>query len=194
MQLLTTTMVGSAFYPKLNAGTSYLFDDDKQGKPKPVFIAPGAGDKGRFGGANITFKLDKSQTSGNLGSSEIILQAGHLGAPPHHHKGFDEICIVQEGVLNILVGEEVFEVKAGGWHLRPRGITHTFWNSGTTPAKFIELYSPAGHEAYMKALAKLFEDGKKPQPDDLAKLADKYDIVFEFEKLKGIMDKYKVHL
>lgn len=123
MQLLTTTMVGSAFYSKLNAGTSsYLFDDDKQDKPKPVFIAPGAGDKGRFGGADITFKLDKSQTSGNLGSSEIILQAGHLGAPPHHHKGFDEICIVQEGVVNILVGDEVFHLygktclQQAGWH------------------------------------------------------------------------------
>jgi len=196
MQLLSATMVGSLFSSKLKAGTSFThsFNLDNSDNPKPVFIPPGGGEKGKFGDNDLTFKLDKSQTSGNLGSSEIILYPGYLGAPPHHHKNFDEICIVQEGTVHILVGEEVFEVPAGGWHLRPRGIMHTFWNRGTTPAKFIELYSPGGHEAYMKDLAKLFEDGKRPKPGELAKLADIHDIVFEFDKLQWIMDKYKVHL
>ena len=192
MQLLTTTMVGTAFSSNLNAGT-YLFDE-KSADPKAVFIPPGGGEKGKIGDGDITFKLDKAQTSGNLGSSESILNPGILGAPPHYHKNFDEICIVLEGTVSILVGEEVFEVPAGGWHLRPRGIMHTFWNSGTIPAKFIDLYSPGGHEAYMKDLAKLFADSNRPKPGDLVKLANQHDITFMFDKLQGVMEKYKVHL
>lgn len=99
----------------------------------------------------------------------MTLQPGYLGAPPHLHKGFDEICIVMQGELHIMVGEDVYQVPAGGWHLRPRGIVHTFWNSGKEPVKFIEIYSPAGHEAYMKDLAKLFENNQRPQPSDLQK-------------------------
>ncbi|MEO5943841.1 MAG: cupin domain-containing protein [Ferruginibacter sp.] len=195
MQLLTLTMMGTAF-SKLKAGTTSnsIFLPHKADGPKPIFIPPGAGEKGKIGDNDITFKLDKSQTSGNLGSAETILLPGNLGAPPHHHKTFDEICIVQEGTLHIMVGEEVFEVKAGGWHLRPRGIVHTFWNTGDIPAKFIELYAPGGHEAYMKGLTKLFEGNKRPTAADLKKLGDQYDITFEFDKLEGVIKKYNVHL
>jgi len=195
MQLLTLTMAGSAF-PGFTAGAQSIATVTMEGLdgPRPLFIPPGGGQKGKIGEGDITFKLDKSQTAGNLGSAEEILLPGHLGAPPHYHKSFDETCIVLEGTVHIMVGEEVFVVPAGGWHLRPRGIVHTFWNSGTTPARFIDLYTPGGHEAYMKDLAKLFEGGKRPKPGELAKLAEVHDIVFAFDKLQGIMDKYKVLL
>lgn len=190
MQLLGTTMVGGMIARDSFASDGYATPQ----QPQPVFIPAGSGKKGKIGEGEIVFKLDKSHTSGNIGSSEFTLPPGYLGAPPHHHKAFDEICIVQEGTLHIMVGDEVFEVKAGGWHLRPRGITHTFWNSGTVPAKFIEIYSPAGHEDYMLELAQMFEDGNRPKPDDLNKLAAKHDIFFEFGKLRAIMEKYKVRL
>jgi mannose-6-phosphate isomerase-like protein (cupin superfamily) len=162
--------------------------------PKPLYIAPNSGEKGKIGVTDITFKLGKEQTMGNLGSAEMILQPGYLGAPPHLHKGFDEICIVLQGTLHIMVGEEVFEVPAGGWHLRPRGLVHTFWNLGKEPAKFIELYTPAGHEMYMKDLAKLFANNQRPIPGDLQKLAKEHDIEFRFDRLPAILQKYKVQL
>jgi hypothetical protein len=93
-----------------------------------------------------------------------------------------------------MVEEEVFKVTAGGWHLRPRGKMHTFWNSGKVKAKVIELYAPAGHEAYIKDLSKLFKNGARPAPVDLNKLAGKYDIVFRMDKLDEIIKKYGVHL
>lgn len=191
MQLLTTTMIGAAYTAAPRAVT---FLNEKSEGPKPVFIPPGAGEKGKIAESDIVFKLNSSQTGGSLGSAESILYPGQLGAPPHHYKNFDEICIVQEGTIHIMVGEDVQEVPAGGWHLRPRGIIHTFWNSGTVPAKFIDLYTPGGHESYMKELAKMFENNKRPAPGDLAGLAEKHDIVFAFNKLQGIIDKYKVHL
>ena len=122
------------------------------------------------------------------------MPVGILGAPPHFHKGFDEICRVTQGTLTILVGEKIFEVNEGDWHLRPRGIVHSFWNTGTKPAKFIEIYSPGGHEAYMNELSDLFIQNQGPKPGALDLLAKKYDITFDWPKLKVIMDTYKVHL
>lgn len=165
-----------------------------QNEVKTVFIPPGGGPKGKIARSDITFKLDKTQTSGHFGSSEMTIPPGQLGAPPHYHKNFDEICIVLEGAVHIMVEDEVIEVKKGGWHLRPRGKVHTFWNSGEKPATVIELCSPGGHESYMKELAKLFQNGANPKEHELQQLADRYDIVFRFDKLEAITRKYGVTL
>lgn len=181
--------VGTAIYPTAWVQNSSFLED-----PKTVFIPPGGGIKGKISRTDITFKLDKIQTSGHLGSSELVIPPGQLGAPPHLHKTFDEICIVLEGAVHIMVEDEVIEVKKGGWHLRPRNKVHTFWNSGIEDAKVIELCTPGGHEVYMMELANLFNNGAKPDPNDLGKLAQKHDIVFRFDKLEEIMKRYNVSL
>lgn len=160
----------------------------------PIYIPPGEGNKARIGEMEVVFKFDKSQTSGHLGASETIIQPGELGAPPHLHKNIDEICRVLEGSVFIMTGDTVTEVKAGGWHLRPKGLVHTFWNSGSVPAKTIDIYVPGGHEDYLKDLASLFENGNRPKPDDFKRLEKQHDIKYRFDLLPGIMEKYKVHL
>lgn len=162
--------------------------------PETIFIPPGGGKKGRIGRSDVSFKLNAAHTSGQFGSVELSIPPGQLGAPPHLHKNFDEICIVLEGAVHIMVEDEVTEVKKGGWHLRPRGKVHTFWNSGKKKAKVIELCSPGGHEAYMMELAALFENNGRPAPGALNKLAEKHDIVFRFDLLEGILKKYRVAL
>ncbi|GAB3933980.1 cupin domain-containing protein [Mucilaginibacter myungsuensis] len=185
LQLLATTMAG----PAILANTAFAAAD-----PRPVHIPAAAGKKGKIGEGDIHFKLNSQQTSGLMGTTESVLPPGLLGAPPHSHKGFDEICRVLEGTLTIMVGDEVFKVNAGDWHLRPRGIVHTFWNDGKVPAKFIEICAPGGHEAYMSELSELFVNNARPKPGDLDKLATKYDIAFDWPKLPVVMQKYGVHL
>ncbi|RZL10180.1 MAG: cupin domain-containing protein, partial [Pedobacter sp.] len=144
--------------------------------------------------SDITFKFSKDQTGGNFGALEMTIPPGILGAPPHLHKGLDEVCRVLEGTIHIMVGEDVVAVEAGGWHLRPKGVVHTFWNSGSTPAKIIELCLPGGHEAYMNELSDLFINNARPQPGALNELAKKYDINFDWAKLPVVMETYKVRL
>jgi hypothetical protein len=62
----------------------------------------------------------------------------------------------------VLVGKHVIDVPAGGWHLRPKGVVHAYWNSGTATSRAIELYVPGGYEAFMKALVKLFAKSATP--------------------------------
>ncbi|MBO9660584.1 MAG: cupin domain-containing protein [Chitinophagaceae bacterium] len=190
-RLASALLAGTAIS---KTGFSRIDTNNRSIDPETVFIPAGAGKKGKIGDSIITFKLDKEQTSGSLGSSESIIPPGKLGAPPHYHKTFDEICIVLEGTLHIMVENAVYEATAGAWHLRPRNKVHTFWNSGKVPAKVIEIYSPAGHEDYMKELASLFENGQRPAPDKLQQLTSKHDIIFQFEKLQEIKTKYGVDL
>ena len=109
MQLLAATMVGSAINPfnTLSQSNKHKWQNDVG--PKPVYIPPGKGKKGKIAVNEIIFKLDKEQTSGNLGAAETTLFPGYMGAVPHRHQGFDEVCRVLQGTLTILVGEEVLK-------------------------------------------------------------------------------------
>src|ERR1700674_4291914 len=118
MQMLATTVIGSAVIA-LPAWANPLPGEAGGESPDPspdgsgaLFIPAGSGKKGGFGNnssAEITFKLDKSQTSGHLGCAEVNLQPGRMGAVPHFHQSFDEICRVLEGIVTVLVGDEVID-------------------------------------------------------------------------------------
>ncbi|MBN8836309.1 MAG: cupin domain-containing protein [Sphingobacteriia bacterium] len=159
-----------------------------------IHIPAGMGKKGKVGEMEIVFKFESKDTGGVLGVWESVIQPGELGAPPHYHVKTDEFCRVLEGTVTILTGDTVTEVKAGGWHLRPKGVVHTFWNSGKIPAKTIDLSLPGQHAAYMQELATMFENGKRPGPAAIIKLEHKYDIHYRFDLLNGIIDKYGVRL
>ena len=194
LQLLTLYMAGPIYLSQNLFRSEAIAQTNVPQAGKAIHIAAGSGKHGKIGEGDITFKFNKQQTAGHLGITEMELPVGTLGAPPHFHNTFDEICRVTQGVLTILVGKDLYQVKAGDWHLRPRGIVHSFWNAGKEPAKFIELYTPGGHEAYMNALADLFNDNQRPKPGDLDKLALTYDIHFEWSRLQEIMDAHKVRL
>ena len=187
MRLMAVAMAGVAVLPNSAPAAP-------AGDPKLVFLPPGAGTKGKMGDSEVVFKLDKSQTSGNLGSSEITIKPGYLGSVPHFHKTFDEVCVVLAGTVTIKVGDEIHEVAAGGWHLRPRGRVHCFWNGGQEDARFIELYIPAGHEEFMQALIKLFIDHPKPTQEQLTQLGNRLDTHFQWEQLPEVLSKYKLRL
>ncbi|RYY59224.1 MAG: cupin domain-containing protein [Chitinophagaceae bacterium] len=190
LQHSATILTAGVMSPALFAGPLQTDQED----PAVVFIPAGSGKKGKISKTDVEFKLDKSQTSGSFGSLEMTVPPGSLGAPPHFHKTFDETCIVLEGEITIMVGDEIFKVSKGGWHLRPRGKVHTFWNSGPANAKVIEICSPGGHEAYMAELATSFENGNHPDQAFLKSLSEKYDIIFRYDLLGDIIKKYGVSL
>jgi mannose-6-phosphate isomerase-like protein (cupin superfamily) len=188
MQQLTTTVIGSALLPFL--GHPNTLQTNTEG----IYIAAGDGKKGKIGDMEMLFKLNKEQTGGHMGLAETIIQPGELGAPPHYHTYTDELTRVLEGAVFILTGETITELKAGDWHLRPKNVVHTFWNSSQQPAKTIDICLPGGHEAYLQELAALFENNNRPKPEDFKRLEQKHDIHYRFDLLKGIMEKYKVKL
>lgn len=93
LQLLALTMTGAALpaATALATGEVTTTGDMQDTPPQPVYLPASGGKRGQIGAGSISFKLNKQQTSGLLGSTETMLPPGLLGAPPHSHQSFDEV-------------------------------------------------------------------------------------------------------
>jgi quercetin dioxygenase-like cupin family protein len=107
-------------------------------------------------GMPTAIKITHEQTYGQFSCIETSLAPRQMGPPPHVHYELDEIMRVLEGTVTLLEGDKVVEVQAGGYHFRPRGVVHTFWNGHDAPAKFIDMYpSTQDFAHYLEELAQL---------------------------------------
>jgi quercetin dioxygenase-like cupin family protein len=152
-------------------------------------------------GMPTAVKMAHNQTGEQFSSVEVDLAPFQMGPPPHIHFELDEIMRVLEGTVTVLEGETTREVTAGGWHFRPRGIVHTFWNAHNTPAKFIDMYPSSQNFAhYLEELAQLGDDlhkeGANPfAPESLARfkaLDARYNHEVYYEKMPEHLAKYGV--
>jgi mannose-6-phosphate isomerase-like protein (cupin superfamily) len=175
-------------------GTRRLRGAAQPGAGATVLVKPEEGDRGEIGGNRVQFKITRQHTAGALATVEGKLAPGRMGAPPHRHAAIDEVARVLEGELTILVEDEVVQVPAGGWHLRPRGKVHSFWNAGSSTVHFIEMYLPGSHEAYMRDLAALLASNQQPPNAALDALAKRHDIEFFWDRLPPILERFRVRL
>lgn len=113
----------------LPSARMYRFDSDLM----PFYIQPDYN-------ANGSTKIRFNQNDNQISAVEFTVPPKRIGPAPYIHKDLDEIMRVVKGTVTIMVGDELFEVKEGGWHLRPHGIVHTFWNAGDEPDTFIDFY------------------------------------------------------
>lgn len=195
---ITTSIIGSL---AASSFTLETFAQSSQDKPraitnkiskrplKPFYIKPDNSPTYR-GGAKIRFNKVNNQFS----SFEFIIPPKTMGPPPHVHKDLDEVMRVVKGTVSVLVGTEVFEVEEGGWHLRPHGIVHTFWNAGDEPAVLIDFYPNQNFEVCLEEMDKLFGEGVSPDSKEGRKrfdeLQSEWGIVMYYDQSKAIMDKY----
>ena len=166
----------------------------KQGASRPVLLRPKDGDRAKIGGNRAQFKVTRQHTGGAFASLEGTLAPGYMGAPPHRHQEIDEVARVLEGELTILVEDQIFRVPAGGWHLRPRGQVHAFWNETRRPVRFIEMYLPGAHEAYMREIGVLLTNNPQPPTGALEAIAKRHDIEFLWDRLPPLLARHKVRL
>jgi len=78
------------------------------------------------GGANVSFFL--SETPPGEG-------------PRLHAHPYDEVFVVQEGVLTFTVGDAAVEATSGHIVVVPAGVPHRFVNSGTGRAQHIDIHT-----------------------------------------------------
>lgn len=136
-QLLQSAALGTAW-----GALPHLLWAQAAGDPlKPFYLPPNSGTFMK-GGRNVDVRIliRQAQTGGQFSCVELKIGPKQLGPAPHVHKDLDEIMFVQEGTVTVMVGDEIHEVQAGGWHLRPHGLVHTFWNATDQPARAIDLF------------------------------------------------------
>ena len=142
----------------------------------------------------VAFKLSGADTGGALSILEHVLEAGVLGAPMHTHRNEDEYSYVLEGEISVLIGAELIHAPAGTLVSKPRDIPHTFWNSGSVPARLLEIISPAGFEGYFDDLAEVLGSGGPPDIGRIMAVAQKYSLEMDFSTIAEITQKYNVSL
>jgi quercetin dioxygenase-like cupin family protein len=140
-------------------------------------VQPGEGRRGALApGVGVIFKLFGKDTGGALSIVEHPFDVGAL-VPPHIHNLEDEFSIVLEGEIGFRSEDQEVVLAAGGYIVKPRGEVHAMWNAGSTPARMIEVISPAGFENFFREFADMTDAGA-PDRDAIEALATRYRLPF----------------
>jgi len=166
---------------------------------KPLNIPPEVMPLEAPGGLNMRIRVRTSQTSNQFACAEVLVMPKTMGPAPHVHKELDEVMFVQKGTASVMVGDEVHDVKAGGWHVRPRNVTHTFWNAQDEPLVFFDMYFNQNFEDFLeeffyKVIPYMVEQKLPPSDPAIIKRFDelnsRFGIVMYHDQRQPIVAKY----
>jgi mannose-6-phosphate isomerase-like protein (cupin superfamily) len=130
-----------------------------------AYIPPDEGKSLWFGGELYTTKAGSDDTSGTFTLVEAVTPPG--GGPlPHIHHREDKTFYVLEGDLEFMVEDDILKVSAGSWLVVPRGTLHTYKNTGTQPARYLGVLTPAGIERFFEEVSVPAMDRTSPPPFD----------------------------
>jgi mannose-6-phosphate isomerase-like protein (cupin superfamily) len=166
--------------------------------PLQPFLLPSMPLLDHKGSSDIRVWVRSSMTNSLYSSVECAVAPKVMGPPPHMHKELDELMYVIEGTASILIGDEIVEVKAGGWHLRPRLIKHTFWNASDKSLRFMDMYFNQPFEEFLERIyheltaENGFPEGSDAKTKEINKLNEKFGLVYSptaFDERQEIVKK-----
>ena len=82
-----------------------------------------------------------------------------------------------------MMGDEIVEIHAGGWHMRPRLIKHTFFNASDKPLWFIDMYFNQPFEEYLEAIFHQltpengYANGSEKKGVEIKRLSEKFGLI-----------------
>lgn len=122
------------------------------------------------------------------------LAPGFVAMPMHRNQNATTVLQHVEGALSVQLGDRLVELAPSEPLLIPRGSWHTFWNSGSRPARFQQIAAPGGLERYYRALAPLIPQGGTPDVDAVFALSSPHGLEFDVDSLIDIIDRHRVRL
>ena len=126
------------------------------------------------------------ESGGGFSLVEHPIPPHTLAAPVHRHSQEDEYSYVLEGRLGALLGNDVVYVDAGDLAFKPRDQWHTFWNSGDTVCRILEIISPAGFEHYFD------EVGEAPLASR-PEIAARHGLEVDFDRVEELCETHGLH-
>ena len=123
-------------------------------------------------GELMTFLITGEESGGAIFMSEISVAPGG-GTPPHIHHHEDEAFRLLEGGLTIQVGGDTINASAGDFAFLPRGIAHSFKNTGDCDAKALLLITPAGLEGFFAEVFEPARDRSEMPPSATKEMMDR---------------------
>jgi quercetin dioxygenase-like cupin family protein len=144
-------------------------------------------------GVGVAFKIDGRDTGGAVAIVEHRFDVGAL-VPPHVHRREDEFSIVLEGEIGFRSEDTEVVLGPSGYIVKPRREIHAMWNAGNTPARMIEVISPAGFEELFRAVVDLNERGEA-EIAKIVELSNSYEVpLAEPDWLAEVIERYGLSL
>ncbi|GAB5563245.1 MAG: hypothetical protein Wins2KO_03080 [Winogradskyella sp.] len=130
--------------------------------------------------AEVIIKVAKSDSY----EPEISLLSERIpvgdAIPVHKHGNEEEFLFVQKGQIEIYLDDETHEGNAGDLIYVPRNTWHGFKNKGKEEVILFFGYSPAGFEAYFRAIGtKHIDDQLGFTAKDWQQTNQKYGVVYK---------------
>ena len=150
---------------------------------KPIYLPP-MPPLEHNGSMNIRTWMRSEMTGGVYSCVECAVAPKTMGPSPHYHKALDELMLVLEGTASVIVDGKEIQIEAGGWHLRPRLLTHTFWNASDKPLRFVDMYFNQPFEVYLERIffdltpEKGYPFGSEQRKAEHDKLTEQYGLVY----------------
>jgi len=138
------------------------------------FVALGPGEGRRVDLDNIGIFNVTKLGGGELGSGFDVVEtmvAPQAGPPVHIHNSFDEAFYVLDGTFRVRLGEETVDAPEGAFVYIPRGVPHTWMNTGELPGRLLSLGTPASLETFLLDLSEAIAE---PEADRAAAMAKAY--------------------
>ncbi len=118
--------------------------------------------------------LDAADTDGALSTLEVTMQQGADGAAPHFHTRSDELFYVADGELQLLAGDRIVTVGAGGSIVVPKLMPHAFGATPDSSARIMIALLPGVQRFEYFRLLDRIAKGESPLAD-LAAAQEEYD-------------------
>jgi quercetin dioxygenase-like cupin family protein len=103
------------------------------------------------------------QTDGRFCLTETRAEAGYA-SPFHVHHDDDEAIYVLEGRIDLYLGEDVHDGRAGSWFFMPREVPHGYFIREEGPARMLILNAPAGFDRFFHEHGQPVQDGPPAAP------------------------------
>lgn len=137
-------------------------------------LAPDEGKRLNVFGSGLVFKIVGNDSGGQLFLVESVEPVGSAGPPFHVHERTDELYYILDGSVSFRLNDQIVPTDPGAVVYIPRGVPHTFTNTGDTPARLLAMMNPAGREDFFEALAAV---GDRPDRAKIAALGQAYDVI-----------------
>jgi quercetin dioxygenase-like cupin family protein len=137
-------------------------------------VEAGGGERLSYLGMEFAIRASAESTGGAF---SIVEEIHPLDTPPHIHHSHDELFDVLEGEHVFTVGDMEFEAGPGDLIFAPRGVRHAHRRVVPRVGRFLDMFSPAGFEAFFRDLAEADRNGPAGA-EDLRRIAAKFGATF----------------
>ncbi len=122
-------------------------------------------------GVQVSILARGAETDHTWGMLEYVSPAGGPAPPPHWHKTARESFYILEGTLEFQLEDRTVEAPSGTLVVVPPRTVHAWRNTGTSAARFLVTFSPAGFEDYFAELFAWVNSEPSWPPQDMSRMA-----------------------